>query len=382
MAAVRVGRVRPADRVRERRQSRPRARRRPAHRELRADGARRDAGRLVRQTLTESLCCRFSPAPIGLLFARIGTVTAPDVRRRSAPKNRDRAAGCERPALSGSWPRSAADWLPACCRRCNCRGRIRPKCLEKTDARALGGRSRRRLHSTLVVAEIALAVILLSGAGLLTRSFLRVQATDRGFSSENVLLLKVDLPGTYEQRRQGYRGHNDAIRRIRALPGVVAAGAVSDFFIHRQRDYRDRRGRPAGEARRRSRPAVDRRSGHPRLLRGDADALIRGRVLEDADLAPGAPPVSVINEEMARRFWPGEESLGKRLKYAPRSGVEESVEDRRRRRCRHAAAAPRRAGNPVHLPAGHQPGQHGHRHSRDQRRRTACGSRSGRSCAP
>ena len=87
---------------------------------------------------------------------------------------------------------------PACCRRCSCRPRIRPTCCEKTARARSADAARRRLHQGLVVAEIALAVILLSGAGLLMRSFLRVQATNRGFDSSNVLLLQVDLPGTYD----------------------------------------------------------------------------------------------------------------------------------------------------------------------------------------
>ena len=114
-------------------------------------------------------------------------------------------------------------------------------------------------------------MILLSGAGLLIRSFQRVQSTDRGFDSENVLLLQVDLPGTYDTTAKMAAFFTEAARRIRALPGVVAVGAISDFFIHRQPDYHVALGGLAAKARRGSRAAVDRGPGRAGLLRSDAD---------------------------------------------------------------------------------------------------------------
>ena len=89
-----------------------------------------------------------------------------------------------------------------------------------------------------MVAEIALAVMLLCGSGLLIQSFLRVQSADRGFDTQNVLLLQIDLPNTYNSPDRVRSFYSDAMARIRALPDVVAAGAISDFFIHRQPDYR------------------------------------------------------------------------------------------------------------------------------------------------
>jgi predicted permease len=187
--------------------------------------------------------------------------------------------------------------------------------LREDGPRALGSRAGRRLHQGLVVAEIALAVILLAGAGLLTRSFLRVQATSRGFDSSNVLLLQVDLPGTYDNAAKMTAYYTDAIRRIRSLPGVVAVGAVSDFFIHRQPDYRVvLEGQPPQRADDPAPPLTE-----DQVIPGYFEAmripLIRGRLLQESDLAPGAPPVIAINEEMARRFWPGQDPIGKRLKY-------------------------------------------------------------------
>jgi predicted permease len=211
--------------------------------------------------------------------------------------------------------------------------------LREAGPRSSGSRSGRRMREALVVAEIGLAVMLLSGAGLLMLSFQRVRGADRGFDSNNVLLLQFDLPPTYNNRSKVATFYSDALQRIRALPGVEAAGAVSDFFIHRQPDYRiSIEGRPAAEPGDVAPPLTE-----DQVLPGYFEAmripLVRGRLLQDPDLAEGALPVVVINEEMARRFWPGEDPLGKRLKYGldpnaniPWKTVVGVVSDMRRRR--------------------------------------------------
>ena len=187
--------------------------------------------------------------------------------------------------------------------------------LREGGPRAFASRSGRRVHQGLVVAEIALAMILLSGAGMLIRSFMRVQSAPRGFDSTNVLLLQVDLHGNYDNVQKVAAFYTQAIERLRGLPGVVTAGAVSDFFIHRQPDYRVAiEGRPAQRVEDPAPPLTE-----DQVIPGFFEAMripvLRGRSLNDSDLAQGAPQVVVINEEMARRFWPGEDPVGKRLKY-------------------------------------------------------------------
>jgi putative ABC transport system permease protein len=216
--------------------------------------------------------------------------------------------------------------------------------LRDAGPRVLGGRSRRRLHQGLVVAEIALAVVLLSGSGLLIRSFVRVQTTERGFDSANVLLLQVDLPSSYDNRIKIATFFTDALQRIRALPGVVAAGAISDFFIHRQPDYRIAlEGRPPQRPSDTTPPLTE-DNVVPGYFEAMRIPLLRGRLLEDRDLAPNAPPVVVINQEMARRFWPGDDPIGKRFKYGldpaaamPWKTVVGVVADMRRQRLDEAA---------------------------------------------
>ena len=270
--------------------------------------------RLVRQILTESLVLSLLAGGVSLLLAWLGAVALRRLAAGALPRIETAqidvsvllfllAAALGSGLLAGLLPAvQLSIGRPA-------------QALREDGPRALGSRAGRRLHQGLVVAEIALAVILLSGAGLLTRSFLRVQATSRGFDSSNVLLLQVDLPGTYDNAAKMTAYYTDAIRRIRSLPGVVAVGAVSDFFIHRQPDYRVvLEGQPPQRADDPAPPLTEDQviPGYFEAMRSPA---IRGRVLEDSDLAPGAPSVIVINEEMARRFWPGQNPVGRRLKY-------------------------------------------------------------------
>ena len=210
--------------------------------------------------------------------------------------------------------------------------------LRDAGPRLMGGRSGRRLHQGLVVAEIALAVILLAGSGLLIRSFVRIQTTERGFDSTNVLLLQIDLPASYNNRAKTTAFYTEAMQRIRALPGVVAAGAISDFFIHRQPDYRIAlEGQPP---RLPSDPAPPLTEDNvvPGYFEAMRIPLLRGRLLEDRDLDPNAPPVVVDQPGNGPTVLARRRSHWQAAQVRSRPGSENAVEDRRRRRLRHEAA--------------------------------------------
>ena len=312
----------------------------------------------MRQALTENLVLAMLAGVVGLLMAWGGTIAL----RSLAPGALPRAEGIHVDPFVLLFLLAAslgsgliAGMLPALQL-----SMTRPaEVLKEGGTRAQGGPTGRRLHQGLVVAEIALAVILLSGAGLLLRSFQRVSSANRGFDSNNVLLLQVDLPGTYDTAAKIAAFYTEATRRIRALPGVLAVGAISDFFIHRQPDYHvalegwppKREEDPA--------PPLTEDQVVPGYFEAMRIPLLRGRLLRDSDLAQGAEQVIVINEEMARRFWPGQDALGRRLKYGLDPGAKTALEDRRRHRRRHAAAAPRRTGDSLHAAAGrHSPDGH------------------------
>lgn len=214
--------------------------------------------------------------------------------------------------------------------------------LREGEARTLGGRGSRTLLGGLVVGEIALAVVLLSGAGLLVRSFERVESADRGYDSANVLLMQFDFPDGREGRHNYF--YTESLRRIRALPGVLAAGAVSDFFIHRQPDYRIAvEGRPAAQPGDEAPPLTEDNT-LPGYFEAMSVPLVEGRLFRETDLDEGAPPVRIINETMAQRFWPDEDPIGKRFKYGtdpasdqPWNTVVGVVHDMRRQRLDEAA---------------------------------------------
>jgi len=270
--------------------------------------------RLVFQALAENLLIAFLAAGVGLLFAWLGAVMLRNWSAGALP----RAESIQLDinvllfALAASLGCALiAGLLPALQLSVSRPG----EALREVGPRTSGSRGSRLLHQGIVVAEIALAVVLLSGAGLLIRSFQRVQAANRGFDSSNVLLLQVDLPPTYNNRAKVASFYTDALQRIRSLPGVVAVGAISDFFIHRQPDYRIAlEGRPRANPEDPAPPLTE-----DQVIPGYFEAmripLLRGRLLQDSDVAEGAQQVVVINEEMARKFWPGEDPLGKRLKY-------------------------------------------------------------------
>ena len=216
--------------------------------------------RLVRQTLTESVVLSVLAGGVGLLFAWGGTVVLRQIAAGALPRLETVQLDISvlvfllgATLVSGV----AAGVLPALQLSLTKPANV----LREDGPRALGGRGMRRLHRALVIAEIALAVILLSGAGLLTRSFLRVQAANRGFDSGNLLLLQVDLPGTYDSAAKMTAYYTDALRRIGALPGVTAVGA-DRRLLHSPAAGLSRRGRgAAGAAAGRPRAATDRRSG-------------------------------------------------------------------------------------------------------------------------
>ncbi len=273
--------------------------------------------RLVRQTLTESVVLAVLAGGAGILFAWLA------------------AAGLRRLA-AGALPRLDSVQLNASVLvfaltvsvACGVLAGLLPALqlsavnmadvLRESGPRSLGGARGRRLRQGLVIAELALAVVLLSGAGLFLRSFARLQAADRGFDSQNVLIMQVDLPDKYRDpvRTEGF--FREMIQRIRTLPGVSAAGAVSDFFTtHRNADARIVvEGKPPNPPDSPAPPLL-RDVAMPGYFEAMRIPLLRGRLLQDRDLARNAPAVGVINETMARAFWPGEDPVGKRLQWSP-----------------------------------------------------------------
>jgi putative ABC transport system permease protein len=170
-----------------------------------------------------------------------------------------------------------------------------------------------RMRGLLVVAEVALTLLLLTGAGLLLKSFMRLQQVDPGFDARNVLTMRVALPGyRYSGEEQFARFGSELLERLKGVPGVSAAAMTTALPLSQVESAMSFRvegkaGPPTG-----SEPIANWRSVSPDYFRALGIPLLRGRAFAEPD-GKDAPGVVIINESMARGAFPGEEALGQRL---------------------------------------------------------------------
>ena len=166
-----------------------------------------------------------------------------------------------------------------------------------------------RTQSALVVSEVALSLMLLAAAGLLVDSFARLRSVDAGFSSNGVLAATLTFPMSEGEVGRLAGRYGELLGRVRALPGVEAAGILKDLpFDPIQRD---------GNFFIASRPddralSATYQIATPGTMEALRVPLVRGRNLSDGDTA-SAPGVAVVNAEMARRFWPERDPVGERI---------------------------------------------------------------------
>lgn len=174
------------------------------------------------------------------------------------------------------------------------------------------GRRGRRFRRGIVVSEIALSLLLLCAAGLLAKSLLRLLAVDPGFRPESLLVMRIDLSGDkLEEDARASAFVNEVVGRVRALPAVISAGTALALPFSGSAvtlNY-SIEGQPATVD---DDATIEFQAVSPGYFRTMGIPLISGRVLSEYDDAD-APPVVVINEVMARRHWPGESPIGRRL---------------------------------------------------------------------
>ena len=175
------------------------------------------------------------------------------------------------------------------------------------------GRGGRRLRNALVVFEVALAVVVLIGGGLLMRSFVRLRAADPGFQPEGLLTFRLPLAGGRNAAPGRRAAFVDEVEeRIAALPGVRAVGAVnalplSGMGVGTTFAPADRPAPPRDE-----RPLALMRTASPAYFRAMGIPLLAGRFFAASDGAE-APAVAIVNRMLARRFWPGQNPIGARV---------------------------------------------------------------------
>jgi predicted permease len=175
---------------------------------------------------------------------------------------------------------------------------------------ASGSAATRRVRRVLVVAEFALAIMLLVGAGLLTRSLLNVQNVDPGFSTKQVLSLQLASP-MFPTTAQRVNYFERVLEETKAVAGVEKAAIASEFFIGGNPDQFvmvEGSTRPAPERVRFRRDEIT-----ADFFETVGTPVLRGRAFSAVDGA-NAPKVAIINDMMARRLWPGQDAVGRRFK--------------------------------------------------------------------
>jgi len=176
------------------------------------------------------------------------------------------------------------------------------------------GTATRRIRRALVVAEFALAIVLLVGAGLILRSFASLLAVDPGFRTRNVMTMSVQLPGN-RYREFGARNgfYSQAFAQVKAIPGVqeVGVAAVTPLTGNNWTSPFERPEQPvpAGERP----PEVGWQLASNGYFKSLQIPLISGRLFDDRDVQPG-PPVVIVSEAIQKRFFPDESAVGKRVK--------------------------------------------------------------------
>ena len=268
--------------------------------------------RLIRQFLTESVLLAMMAGALGVLLAKWGVDLLVSAATGNIPRSAEisvdaRVLGFTLviavltgvifglvPALHAS----KADLNDA---------------LKDASRGSTGGGRRARIRGGLVVAEVALSVVLLIGAGLLIRSFVLLQNVDTGFNSNNLLVATISLPNSrYAQTAQRAAFYTRLCQDLSALPGVVSAGAALRLPLTGSdaRTIIAIEGRPVPPLA--ERPIVSLDVVSPDYLKTMGIPLLQGRFFNEHD-KEGAPMAAIVNQSFARRFFPDEDPIGKRI---------------------------------------------------------------------
>lgn len=177
-----------------------------------------------------------------------------------------------------------------------------------------GGAKRKRMRSAFVIAEVTLALVLLVGAGLMLKSFWRLQRVDPGFNSEGVLTMRMMLPfEIYQKPTQRGAFYKQALERILSAPGVEAVSATSQVPLTQGGSSGTISGENSAVGPGDLPVEAEWRWVTPDYFKAIGTTLMAGRAFTEAD-AEGAPLVAVVDESFAERYYPNEDPVGKRIK--------------------------------------------------------------------
>ncbi len=270
-------------------------------------------GRVTRQLLTESFMLAVMGGVAGLVVAVIGVDALLAIAPATVPRLSE--IGIDVAVLSFSLVVAIATGMlfgviPAV----HATKQDVQEALKEGGGERGGTQSGHALRRTLVATQVMLAVILVTGSGLMLRSVLNLYKVDNGFETENILTFRLNPSSNgYDTQEKRVAFYDQLLERVNALPGVAAAGgAFSPPLTGRNNNWSIIiEGRPVanvGEA-----PADLVQRVTPEYFAALGLTLLRGRLFTHEDDAE-SPPVTVISEAMAQKHWPGEEAIGKRMK--------------------------------------------------------------------
>ncbi|HSE98986.1 MAG TPA: ABC transporter permease [Blastocatellia bacterium] len=269
-------------------------------------------GRLARQFLTESVMLSLAGGAVGLLLALWGGSALVSMASGFLPRASE--IGLDGRVLVFTFIMSLLTGVvfglaPAFyCSKTDVQKAL------KEGGSAGEGPQRNWIRSILVVGEVAAALVLLIGAGLLIKSFARLQQVDSGLRPENVLTLSIALPQAKYPTQQTTVGfYNQLLERVSGLPGVESAGIINflpmqqwgfngDITIEGQGPY------PPGQS-----PLAEYRAASPDYFRALGISLIAGRLFDERD-QENSQKVIIINQELVRRYMLGEDPIGRRIR--------------------------------------------------------------------
>jgi putative ABC transport system permease protein len=271
-------------------------------------------GRLVRQLLTESVLLGLAGGLVGLALAAWGV----SMLQQFGPSNLPRLdeVTIDWRVLAFTLSMSVLTGIVFGLAPALSSVRSDLNSILKTSGRGTtGSRSRARWRNALVVSEIASCVVLLAGAGLLLRSFARLESVNPGFRPDHVLTVQIALPETRYSGQKIALFYQQLVERLRALAGVQYAGIARNLPLSGSDPNLNFviENRPVESSAEQSRAKY--RAASADYFAALGIPLVRGRYFDRTD-GEKTPGVVIINNTMARRFWPGEDPVGKRMKAA------------------------------------------------------------------
>ncbi len=282
-------------------------------------GAKR--GRLVRQLLTESVLLSVSGGVVGVVFAfwglRLLVASLPD----GVPRADE--IGLDGPVLLATLAIAVLTGIAFGLAPAFSLASTRLSEPMREGGRGSAGKGHRRLRDGLVMAEVALALVLLVGAGLLLRSFVQVLQADAGFRSEGVLTASVPLPqARYDTPEKKVQFADRLVQALASTPGVENAALAIPLLGHWQSSF-NVEGRP--EALPGQRPTADVTRVTPAYFATMGVRVLGGRTFTENDTAQ-TPRVAMVDETFAKAFYPGGSSLGGRIKFGDLKGDDPWIE--------------------------------------------------------